>query len=270
MHLTLNFIKDIFSQRKLVIELAKADFKKRFVGSYFGMIWMFIKPVATVLVYVFVFQIGLKSVPPIPDVSYVIWLVPGIVPWFFFSDALPSMTGAMSEYSYLVKKMSFPVELLPVIKLVSSFFVHICFVVIMLTVFLISGYMPMVIWIQVLYYSIAESVLVIGFGFLTSAINVFFKDISQIVDIALQFGMWMAPIMYWEGQFTQNYPWMEKIFKLNPFYYIVTGYRDSMLTGNWFFERPLNTVYFWCFSVLMVYIGLKVFMRLRSHFSDML
>ena len=137
-------------------------------------------------------------------------------------------------------------------------------------VFLISGNLPRLSWLQIFYYSFAESVLVLGLGYLTSAINVFFKDMSQIVSIALQFGMWLVPIMYWEGIFTTDHPWMEQLFKLNPFYYIVAGYRDSMLTGALFFERPLNTLYFWIVSFLLFYLGLRIFMKLRPHFSDVL
>ena len=86
MHLGLRLLRELISGRKLIWELAKADFRKRFVGSYFGIVWMFIQPVATVLVYFFVFQIGMKSTPPVPA-PYVIWLIPGIIPWFFFSDS---------------------------------------------------------------------------------------------------------------------------------------------------------------------------------------
>ena len=266
----LKLLRELMTQRRLIWELGKADFRKRFVGSYFGIVWMFIQPIATVLVYFFVFQIGMKSTPPVPDAPYVIWLIPGIIPWFFFSDAISGLTGTMSEYSYLVKKMAFPVELLPAIKLLSCFFVHFCFIVIMLVVFLISGYIPEPSWIQIIYYSFAAGVLSLGLGYLTSAVNVFFKDMSQIVSIALQFGMWLVPIMYWEGLFTTDHPWMELVFKLNPFYYIVTGYRDSMLMGDFFFERPLNTLYFWGFALILCYVGLKVFMKLRPHFSDVL
>lgn len=270
MHLTLKLLREVLTERKLIWELAKADFRKRFVGSYFGMVWMFIQPIATVLVYFFVFQLGMKASPPVPGQPYVIWLIPGIIPWFFFSDSISGMTGTMSEYSYLVKKMAFPIELLPIIKLLSCFFVHFCFLVIMIGVFLISGNMPSFCWLQIFYYSFACSVFGLGLGYLTSSINVFFKDMSQIVSIALQFGMWMVPIMYWEGMFTQDHPWMGTVFKLNPLYYIVAGYRDSMLTGDLFFERPMNTLYFWCVSILMLYIGIKIFMRLRPHFSDVL
>ena len=78
---------NIIKNSKIVLNLAISDFKKRFVGSYFGIIWMFVQPLATVLVYTLIFQVGFKSVPPVPGVSYVIWLIPGIVPWFYFQEA---------------------------------------------------------------------------------------------------------------------------------------------------------------------------------------
>ena len=116
----ISLLKEIVTRRKLIWDLAKADFKKRFVGSYFGMVWMFVQPLVTVLIYFFIFQLGFKSAPPVPGVPYVLWLVPGIVPWFFYSEALNCITGCLQEYSYLVKKVVFQVEILPVIKLISG------------------------------------------------------------------------------------------------------------------------------------------------------
>ena len=266
----ISLLKEIVTRRKLIWDLAKADFKKRFVGSYFGMVWMFVQPLVTVLIYFFIFQLGFKSAPPVPGVPYVLWLVPGIVPWFFYSEALNCITGCLQEYSYLVKKVVFQVEILPVIKLISCLLVHGFFLLIMLIMALCFGKMPMATWIQFLYYSFAASMLALSFGYLTSAINVFFKDMAQIVSICLQFGMWLTPIMYQETMFSGDYPWIVTVLKLNPFYYIVAGYRDSILTGNWFWERPTLTVYFWAVTLLMGFAGLKVFKRLRPHFSDVL
>lgn len=270
MHTLIWFLTSFKDKRKMVASLALSDFKKRFAASYFGIVWMFINPIVTVLIFFFIFQLGMKSVPPVPGVPYVIWLIPGIVPWFFINESIQGVTNSLTEYSYLIKKVVFPVELLPVIKALSSLLVHACFLGIMFVVFLIAHEKPLVTWIQVFYYSFAALVLSLGVGFLTSAINVFFRDMTQIVSILMQFGMWLAPIMYWEGMFTADHPWMAPIFKLNPVYYIVAGYRDSMLTGDWFFERPLNTLYFWMFSLVLFYVGLKIFSRLRPHFSDVL
>ena len=264
-------IKDIIARRRMILDLAKSDFRKRFVGSYFGIIWMFVQPLVTVVIYAFIFgPYGFKSAPPVPNTSYVIWLIPGLVPWFFFSEAMNTITGILHEYSYLVKKVVFPVELLPLIKLASCFFVHLCFIAIMLAAYLISGRMPEPSWIQIFYYSFAASVLALGLGYLTSAVNVFFKDMQQIVGIMLQFGIWMCPIMYDETLFTSRAPWVGTVLKLNPFYYIVAGYRDSMLTGDPFWMRPTLSIYFWVVTLIIFFMGLGFFKRVRPHFSDVL
>ena len=261
----------MIARRRMIFDLAKSDFRKRFVGSYFGIVWMFIQPLVTVVIYAFIFgPYGFKSAPPVPDTSYVIWLIPGLVPWFYFSESMTQLTGILQEYNYLVKKVVFPVELLLIIKLVSCFFVHFCFVIIMLIAYLISGRMPMPTWIQILYYSLCASVLALGIGYFTSAVNVFFKDMQTIVGIAIQFGIWLCPIMYDETLFTSRAPWVGTVLKINPFYYIVAGYRDSMLTGHWFFERPGLSLYFWAVSLCLLFIGLAFFKRVRPHFSDVL
>lgn len=266
----ISLIKEIIKKRKLILDLSKADFRKRFVGSYFGIVWMFVQPMVTVLIYFFIFQMGFGSVPPVPDVPYVLWLVPGIVPWFFYSEVLNCITNCLQEYSYLVKKVVFQVEVLPVIKLISCMLVHGFFILIMLLMFLCYRRVPLVTWIQILYYTFAAAMLALAIGYMTSAVNVFFKDMAQIVSICLQFGMWLTPIMYQEDLFTTKAPWVVTVLKLNPFYYVVAGYRDSMLTGDWFWERPMLTVYFWVVTVAVGLAGLKIFKRLRPHFSDVL
>ena len=266
-----SLFRGIVQKRKLVLELARADFKKRFVGSYFGVIWMFIQPMVTIAIYAFIFgEHGMKNAPPVPGATYVIWLTPGIIPWFFFSEVLNTGTNCLQEYHYLVKKVVFEVEMLPVIKLISCFMVHACFLVIMAGLYLVSGYRPETYWLQVFYYSFAASMFGLALTYFTSAVQVFFKDMAQIVGICLQFGMWLTPIMYHESMFTDAHPWLLPIFKLNPFYYISTGFRDSMLQGNWFFERPTLTLYFWAVTLVLMFLGLRIFRKLRPHFSDVM
>ena len=265
-----SLLKELIGKRRLVLDLAKADFKKRFVGSYFGIVWMFVQPIVTVLIYWLIFgPIGFKSAPPVPNASYIEWLIPGIAPWFFFSEALNCGTCCLQEYNYLVKKVVFRVEILPVVKLLSCLFVHGFFVLIMFAVFLISGRLPQPSWLQLIYYAFAASMLALALSYFTCAIQVFFKDMAQIVSICLQFGMWLTPIMYSEEMFA-DYPWVISLLKINPFYYIAAGYRSSILTGDWFWERPRMTLYFWAVTAVLGFVGMKTFKRLRPHFSDVL
>lgn len=156
------------------------------------------------------------------------------------------------------------------IKMLSCMMVHGIFAIIMIVVFLAYRIPVKISWIQIIYYTFACSMLSLALTYFTSAINVFFKDMAQIVGIILQFGMWMVPIM-WAPEMLPGAPeWLDKVLKFNPFYYIVAGYRDSMLTGDGFWMRPTLGVYFWAVTIVLMLIGLKVFKKLRPHFSDVL
>ena len=119
---------DIYKNRRLVAKLAKNDFKTRYAGSYLGIVWAFIQPVITILVYWFVFSVGFRSGTGDLGVPFVLYLVAGIVPWFFFQDALMGGTNSLLEYNYLVKKVVFNISVLPVVKIISAMFVHAYFV----------------------------------------------------------------------------------------------------------------------------------------------
>jgi teichoic acid transport system permease protein len=260
--------KDLYDKRKIITELAKTDFKKRFAGSYFGIFWMFVQPIVTVLIYYCVFQLGFKANPPSEvDAPYVLWLIPGIVPWFYFNEGVNAGTRSLFDYNYLVKKVVFRVSIIPLLKNISCAYVHFIFVYIMLAVFLLYGYVPSVYWIQLLYYSMCAFVLIAGITLITSSVMVFFKDMEQIVNILLQFGMWITPIMWDYHLFGES---MLKYLKLNPFFYISEGYRDSMLNHVWFWEKPVLTLYFWLVALLIFAIGTALFKRLRPHFADVL
>ena len=108
---------------RLIARLSANDFKTKFAGSYLGIVWAFIQPVITILVYWFVFEKGFKPAAihnaAGDQVPYVLWLIAGMVPWFFFSEALSGGTRALLDYSYLVKKVVFKIDILPVVKVVS-------------------------------------------------------------------------------------------------------------------------------------------------------
>ena len=122
-----SFIMDIVQNRQLLLELTKKDLKQRYLGSYLGVLWAFIQPMITVLIFWFVFQVGFKSMP-VDNFPFVLWLVCGMFPWFFFSDAWLSATESISQNNFLVKKVVFKVRLLPMIQIMSALVVSLFFV----------------------------------------------------------------------------------------------------------------------------------------------
>ena len=234
--------KDILENKKLILNLSKNDFKSKFAGSYFGIIWAFIQPIITIIVYWFVFDKALNAGTQITkagiNVPYVIWLVAGMVPWFYFSEVVNTGSNVLVEYNYLVKKVVFKISVLPVVKIISSLFVHLFFV---------------------------------GIIYATSAMTVFFRDLTQLINIVLQILMWMTPIMWnMDAMVDRISKPIEIILKLNPMYYIVSGYRDSMINGIWFWDRPITTIYFWGITIVLFIVGSTIFKKLQVHFADVL
>ena len=264
---------EIYHNRKLIWRLAKNDFKTRYAGSYLGKVWAMVQPVVTVLVYWFVFEKGLSSGAVVArtgiTVPFVLWLTSGLVPWFYFSEALSNGTNSLLEYNYLVKKVVFNIDILPLVKIISSVFIHAFFILFLLLLMCCYGMFPDVYTLQILYYSICLIVFTLGLCYLTSALIVFFRDLSQIISIVLQIGIWMTPIM-WTLDRLDAYPALQFVFKLNPLYYIVYGYRDALFQKVFFWEHPFLTGYFWILTVVLFGTGLVVFRRLKVHFADVL
>lgn len=265
--------KNCWKNRKLIWRLTKNDFKKRYAGSYLGIVWAMIQPVITVLVYWFVFEKGLSASAVTArqgiTIPYVLWLTSGLVPWFYFSEALSNGTNALLEYNYLVKKVVFDIDILPIVKVGSAIFIHVFFVCFMLVLNIVYGMMPDLYTLQILYYSICMILCVLAVCYLTSALVVFFRDLTQIVNIFLQIGIWMTPIM-WSLDRLNDWPLLQKVFKLNPMYYIVSGYRDALFEKVFFWEHPWLTLYFWIFTAGTLLFGIRIFTKLKIHFADVL
>lgn len=267
----MKLLKSIKKNKQLIMYLSKDDIKKKYAGSYLGIVWAFIQPCVTILIYWFVFEMGLRSRAPGiygESVPFIVWIMCGLIPWFFFSDALMSVTNVFVEYSYLVKKVVFDIEILPIIKVLSALFVHVFFILLLFLVMAIFGFYPTAVFLNVFYYSLCMVMLVLTIGYFTSSLVVFFRDMGQVVQVILQAGMWVTPIM-WSFEMIQGH-WFAFIFKLNPMYYIVEGYRNSLLGGQWFFQNPQLTLYFWVVILVLALLGKYIFKKMRPHFSDVL
>lgn len=270
-----NALAEIIRNRKLILDLAVTDFKNKYSASFFGSIWAFTQPIVTTAIYCFVFQFGFRQGAGVQDAGYpfLLYLIAGIIPWFFFDEAWKNATNCLVEYSYLVKKVVFRIDVLPIVKIISSFFVHAFFIVVALVLYVAFGKLPDVKFLQLFYYLFCMFLLILALSYLTAAVTPFFPDLAQIIGILLQLGMWTIPIMYEESMITTAGSWGPKvmmILKLNPMYYIVTGYRDSFMHGQWFFERGAITIYFWAVAIILFVVGFRAFQKLKVHFADVL
>lgn len=260
------FFRDVVRNRRLLIDLIKNDFKSRYLNNYLGVLWAFVQPSITILIFWFVFQVGFKAAP-VQETPFILWLIAGMIPWFFFAESLGSATNSILNNSFLVKKIVFRVSLLPIVQIASALMIHLFFLLFMFGMFLYYGYTPSFYWFQVLYYLFATVILLLGISWITSSVVIFFRDLGQLVTMLIQFGFWLTPIFWMLSMVPESYRW---IFKLNPMYYITQGYRDTLIDHIWFWEKPIETLQFWIITGLFFALGAIIFRKLRPHFADVL
>lgn len=244
--------------------MSKSDFRTRFVGSYYGLLWEVLQPLSLIFLFWFVFEfaLGIKTVDGVP---FALWFVIGLIPWFFFSDAWSNATNAFTQYSFLVKKMVFKVEILPTVKVLSSLLTSVIFHVILVFFLMIYGEGGNISSLGIIYYLFCSVMLVTGLGFITSSVVVFFKDMRQLLTIILQFGLYLTPILWSQNAIPQGYHWLMLI---NPMTYVVDGYRESIFDS--FSPDLWSTVIFWLITVILLIVGSIVFQKLRPHLADVL
>lgn len=262
----IDMVFGVYQARKQIKSLAVSDFKSRFSGSYLGTFWGVIQPIMTILLFWFVFQVGFKS-RPMSNAPFVCWLVAGMIPWNFFSDAWLSGNGAFIGYSYIVKKVVFNIDILPIVKIIASSIMNIIYNLIIIGVYALYGRIPIIHIIDMVYFSFCLMAFALGLSMITSALNVFIRDIGQFLNIVMQFLMWLTPIMWDYHMLTGKWSWF---YKLNPLFYVINGYRDALIDKKWFFTNYYGMILFWTVTVLVNIIGIKLIRKLKPHFADVL
>jgi ABC-type polysaccharide/polyol phosphate export permease len=258
-------LKNIIRDRKMLWELSKNDFKARFASSMLGIVWAYIQPLATILVFWYVFQVGLRS-NDMDGLPFIVWYTPAFLIWTFFQDTLSTMTNSIRDYSYLVRKVNFNVSMIPFVKLISGSFVHIAFIVFIFIINLVYGVPISVFNVQVLYYFLCTVALLTGLGLICATITPFVGDIPNVVSVVLQVLFWATPIVWNPSILSDD---VAKIMKLNPMFYICTGYRETFQGQRWFWDRP-ETPWFWIGSFILIFIGGHLFQKMNKDFVDVL
>lgn len=246
--------------------MAKREVKSRYVGSFLGFLWTFVHPVVMVTVFWIVFSYGFRA-RPVQNVPFVVWLSAGMAVWFVFADTFNGSAAAVVENANLIKKTLFPSQILPVVKIVSGYIAHGVFLLVLLGLITFQKMAFSLYFLQSLYYLFCMTILVLGLGWTVSALNVFIRDVGQIVNVVIQVGFWVTPV-FWNINVMPH--GMKNIFKLNPMFYIVQGYRESFIYFFPFWRHPYQTAYFWCVTLCILFVGATTFRKLKPQFADVL
>ena len=261
----MHFFSAIAANWPVLVNLAFRELRLQYVGSALGIVWQLITPLILILVFWVVFSVGFR-VQPASGVPFAVWLTAGMAVWFAFSEIVSGSVHAITSHPHLVKKVVFPVQGLPLVKVISAFINHLFFLGVLVILMLVLGVHSSFYVFQVVYYFFCMVALALGIGWTVAALNVFARDTARLVGVLLQVGMWATPIL-WDINILPE-PW-RGIFAANPMHYIVQGYRDSIFYSIPVSDRLWETVLFWAITSLLLVLGVFVFKRLRPQFADL-
>lgn len=263
----MEFFKILYKNKKIAMKLGKNDFRNRFANTSLGTIWGFAQPFIFMLTYVIVFQYILKSRSN-GEYPYVVWFLPGMSMWMFCSDAILTASNSIRNYSYLVKKVVFPVDIIPIISLTSSSFIGMFLMCIAIVISSLFGFIPNV--LNVLYIIFCAICFIVSLTRFTSALTTIVPDFAQLLNILMQLFMWFTPIV-WSLDMITN-PVFIKIFKCIPFTYLVEGFRQAFMENSKIITESnfTFTIVFWIITTIIFIWGNKVFKKTKKDFADVL
>jgi lipopolysaccharide transport system permease protein len=257
----------VWAYRFFIISSIKTEFKSRFVRSKFGGLWMVLHPLALVLIYALILsQIMTAKLPGVAtQYAYPIYILAGMVGWTLFSEIFGRSLTVFIDNGNLIKKMAFPKLALPLITIGSSFVNFLLLFVMMFVVFGFLGHLPFhaLHWIPLLV--ILTVGLALGMGLFFGILNVFIRDIGQVMNIILQFWFWLTPIVYMISIVPAKYHWL---FMLNPMTGITMGYQNILLYDK---APDLNSlIYPSIFAFVFLVLAIIIFKKANEEMADVL
>ena len=254
--------------RGQIFKLAKADIIKTYSGAALGWAWALIKPTIMISVFWFAFTYGLRGGGAVEGYPFILWMLPGFVAWFYMSDMITHGAGAIRKYKYLVTKMKFPVSTIPTFIAISKLSIHLCLMVIVVLIFILTGFYPDIYWLQVFIYMLFMFIFFIVWGLFSSMLSAMSNDFLNLVKSITTAIFWLSGIM-WDVNTISN-PVIQKILYFNPVTYIATGYRNCFIYKVWFWEEQWQLMAFVAVFIVMVIAALWSYKKLIKEIPDVL
>ena len=259
-------IQSLWSNRRLMIAMVRRDILSRYRGSIGGALWTFLNPLLLMLTYFFVFGVVMRTSfgNDTSRTGFVSFFVAGMLPWLAFVEAVGRSPNIILEHRTFVKKLVFPLEILPANLVIAALFTEgFTLAIYLLFLAIARGGIPItVFWLPVIL--IPQLLLTAGLCWILAALGVFVRDLAQIVMFVLQLVFFLTPILYPESRIAAVAP----ILGWNPILVIVRAYRSILLDGT--APAPLPLLVLTIFGLALTLAGYAWFHRLRRGFADIL
>lgn len=255
----MGLVNDLRHYREFLKSNVKKDIRGKYKGSFLGVLWSFINPLLSVLVYAIVFPYIMR----IKVENYLIYLITGIIPWTFFTSSINMGLISVLSNADIIKKVYFPRIILPISTVTSCLvnFLISCLIIVLFCLGSGLGISFQILWLPLI--AIIQYVMLLGFTFILSAIEMYMRDIEHIVNFILSMAFYVTPILYTPDIFPEKLAW---VLKVNPMAYLVNAYRSIF-----FYQKMPDLIGIGVvsiFSIFLFVIGYLIFEKLQKGFAE--
>ncbi|MDT2738594.1 MULTISPECIES: ABC transporter permease [Enterococcus] len=260
-------IKEQFRHLGMIIRMSRYEDKATYQSHYLGLAWQILNPAIQVAIYYLIFGVGISANRKIDGVPFFGWMLIGITAWFYMNSGVLGASNSIHRQVGMVAKMKFPVSILPTVNIVSNLSSYFPMLAIVVGTMFIFKVPVTIYWLQYFYYFICMIIFLFAFGLLNATITVLIRDYHIFLQSVLRLLFYVSgPI--WDIN-NKNLPIpLVKLLKLNPFYYIIEGFRDSFLSRSWFWEKTTYGLIFWLITLILLILGSHLHMKFRARFVD--
>jgi len=268
-------LKELFKYRQLVVTLVTRELKARYRGTVFGFFWSFLNPLLLLMVYFVVFGVILSgSSGRVKDinlvgVNYAIFLFTGLLPWLWFSSSILESANVLFVHGNLIKKIQFPLEVLPIMVVLTNMVHFILGLPILILIIILFGqgiglsywifFFPVVVLVQLIF--------TLGLSLLVSALTVHFRDLKDILANLLTLWFFATPIIYsLQNADLPKHKALVWLWNLNPMTHIIEAYHYTFVFCSLPHWKRLPITFI--VGLLFFYLGYMIFDKLRDTFVE--
>jgi len=264
----LALLASLYRNRSLIFDLVKREVVGRYKGSTMGLLWSFFNPVLMLAVYTFMFSVVFKARwagGSDSKVEFALILFTGLLMFNLFGEVVNRAPNLILHNATYVKKVIFPLEILPVVALGSAAFHLLVSLAVWIVFFLVFFSLPNWSALQVFLIFIPLMLLTLGMAWLLASLGVYLRDVGQIISVVTMVLMYLSPVFYPMAAVPES---LRDAMLLNPLTYIVEDTRNVMIFGknlDWLHWGIWTAV-----SALIAWLGFAWFQKTRKGFADVL
>jgi len=264
-----HYWQDLFRYKELFYILAWRDLKVRYKQTILGVAWSVVRPLLTMVIFTIVFSKAANLKADDPSVPYAIFVLAGVLPWQFFSNAVGEASNSLIGNAGLLSKVYFPRMIIPASSIITAFVDFLITLMLLVCLFFYYGYMPSSKMVFLPLFIVLNFFASLGISLFITALNVKYRDFRYIIPFIIQFGLYISPVGFGTQTLVGKLPVALKgLFMLNPMVGVIDGFRWCC-----FDKTPFSMdsfIYSICVTLAFMVLGIMTFRKMERSFADLI